>query len=113
MIITMQGNWIVRVKSKNAAFPQRFIISGASSGNGTYNGVTTTSPVSVTGSQWTIAIQHNPGTGFQLSDSKLIFPHQVGSNYEFDIQSNDSGADTDFDDLILTCSRPATPNDFI
>ncbi|MEP6900218.1 MAG: hypothetical protein ABJA66_00630 [Actinomycetota bacterium] len=113
MIITMQGNWTVRVKSKNAAFPQRFIISGATSGNGTYNGVTTTPAVSVTGSQWTIAIQHNPGTGFQLSDSKLKFPQQIGTNYVFDIQSNDSGADVDFDDLVLACSQPATPNDFI
>lgn len=109
----MQGNWTVRVKSKNAAFPQRFIISGATSGNGTYNGVTTTPAVSVTGSQWTIAIQHNPGNGFQLSDSKLKFPQQVGVNYAFDIQSNDSGADEDFDDLILTCSTPTSPNKFL
>ena len=113
MIITMQGNWTVRVKTRSADFPQRFIISGATSGNGTYNGVTTTPAVSVTGSHWTIAIQHNPGTGFQLSDSKIIFPQQVGGNYEFDIQSNDSGADEDFNDLILTCSTPAAPNDFI
>ncbi|HEY0462399.1 MAG TPA: hypothetical protein VGC97_24915 [Pyrinomonadaceae bacterium] len=113
MIITMQGNWTVRVKSKNAAFPQRFIVSGAASGNGTYNGVTGAPAVFVTGSQWTIAIQHNPGTGFQLSDAKLTFPQQVGLNYQFDVQSNDSGADQDFDDLILTCSRFASPNDFI
>ncbi len=113
MIITMQGNWTVRVKSRNADFPQRFIISGATSGNGTYNGVTATAAVAVTGTQWTIAIQHNPGSGFQLSDSKLKFPQQIGLNYVFDIQSNDSGADEDFDDLVLSCSRPATPNDFI
>src|SRR5262245_35353811 len=99
MIITMQGNWTVRVKSKNAAFPQRFIISGATTGNGTFNGAVATPAVPVTGNQWTIAIQHNPGTGFQLSDSKLVFPQLVGGNYQFDIQSNDSGADEDFDDL--------------
>jgi hypothetical protein len=113
MMITMQGNWTVRVKARNADFPQRFIISGATSGNGTYNGVTATAAVPVTGTQWTIAIQHNPGTGFQLSDSKIIFPQQVGGNYEFDIQSNDSGSDEDFNDLILTCSTPAAPNNFI
>lgn len=113
MIISMQGNWTVGVKAKNAGFPQRFIISGAATGNGTYNGVTTTPAVAVTGTQWTIAIQHNPGTGFQLSDSKLKFPQQIGGNYEFDIQSNDSGSDEDYDDLILTCSRPAAANDFI
>jgi hypothetical protein len=114
MIITMQGNWNVRVKAKNAAFPQRFVISGATSGNGTYVvGAAPTPAPDVTGSQWTIAIQHNPGGGFQLSDAKLKFPVQVGGNYQFDIESNDTGADQDFDDLILTCSRPATPNDFI
>jgi hypothetical protein len=113
MMITMQGNWTVRVKARNADFPQRFIISGAASGNGTYNGVTATPAVSVTGTQWTIAIQHNPGTGFQLSDSKIIFPQQVGGNYEFDIQSNDTGSDEDFNDLILTCATPAAPNNFI
>lgn len=113
MIVTMQGNWTVRVKSRNAGFPQRFVISGAATGNGTYNGVTTTPAVSVTGSQWTIAIQHNPGNGFQLSDSKIKFPQQVGVNYQFDIQSNDSGADEDFDDLILTCSTPSSPNKFL
>ena len=113
MIITMQGNWTVRVKARNADFPQRFIISGATTGNGTYNGVTATAAVPVTGSNWTIAIQHNPGTGFQLSDSKIVFPQQIGGNYEFDIQSNDSGTDEDFNDLILTCSTPASPNVFI
>jgi hypothetical protein len=113
MLITMQGNWTVRVKEKSAAFPQRFIISGAATGNGTYNGVTATPPVSVTGSQWTIAIQNDPGSGFQLSDCKIKFPHQVGSNFEFDIQSNDAGGDADFNDLILTCSTFADVNEFL
>lgn len=112
MIISMQGNWTVRVKSKNAAFNQRFIISGATSGNGQHAGTVGTS-VAVTGTQWTIAIQNDPGTGFQLSDTQLTFPHLVGGNYQFDIRSNDAGADKDFDDLILTCSTPATINDFI
>ena len=47
MAITMQGNWTVSVKSKDAAFPQRFLISGAVSGNGTYDGKTSTPPVFV------------------------------------------------------------------
>ena len=112
MIISMQGNWTVRVKSKEAAFPQRFVISGAASGNGTHAG-TVGQTAAVTGTQWSIAIQNNPGTGFQLSDTMITFPHQVGGNYEFDIRSNDAGGDQDFNDLILTCSTPATINDFI
>src|SRR4051794_14026500 len=103
MIISMQGNWTVTVKAKNAAFPQRFVISGATSGNGPHPGTPGTS-VAVTGSQWTIAVQNAPGTGVQLSDTLLKFPRKVGTRYEFDIQSNDAGGDADFDDLTLTCS---------
>jgi hypothetical protein len=113
MIISMQGNWTVAVKSKNASFPQRFVVQGALFGNGVHNG-TPGNSVFVFGKQWSIAIQHDPGTGWQSSDSKITFPHKISGNYEFDIQSNDSGgSDQDFNDLILTCSTPETINDFI
>jgi hypothetical protein len=113
MIISMQGNWTVAVKSKNASFPQRFVVQGALFGNGVHNG-TPGNSVFVFGKQWSISIQHDPGTGWQSSDSKITFPQKISGNYEFDIQSNDSGAgDQDFNDLILTCSTPETINDFI
>lgn len=112
MIISMQGNWTVAVKSKNAAFQQRFMVQGATSGNGVHNGTVGTS-VNVTGTQWSIAIQHNPGTGWVTSDTQLKFPQKQGGNYVFDIHSNDEGNDTDFNDLILTCSTPVSINDFI
>jgi hypothetical protein len=113
MVITMQGNWTVAVKSKSAAFPQRFIIAGANSGNGTYNGVTTTPAVNVIGDQWTIAIQNDDGTGFQLSDTRIKFPVKTGNVVKFDIESNDAGADTDFNDLILTCTSVFSESDFL
>lgn len=112
MIISMQGNWKVTVKSKNAAYQQRFVVQGATSGSGVHPGTPGTS-VNVSGSQWSIAIQNDPGTGWQTSDTKLKFPHKAGANYEFDIWSNDAGGDSDFNDLILTCSTPANINDFI
>lgn len=112
MIISMQGNWTVRVKSKSAAYSQQFIISGAISGNGVHAGTVGTS-VNVTGDQWTVAIQNNPGGGYQLSDTKIQFPHKVGDNYEFEIWSNDAGSDKDFNDLILACATPENINDFI
>lgn len=108
----MQGNWTVTVKSKNAAFPQRFVVQGAAAGNGVHSGTPGTS-VNVTGTQWSISIQNDPGTGWQASQTKLQWPHKVGSNYEFDIKSNDAGGDTDFNDLILTCSTPASINTFM
>jgi len=112
MIISMQGDWTVRVKAKNAAYSQRFVINGATSGNGTHSGTVGTS-INVTGDQWTIAIQNNPGGGYQLSDTKIKFPHQIGSNYDFEIWSNDAGGDEDFNDLILACSTPVNINDFL
>src|SRR6185295_9736339 len=83
MAIPMQGSWTVSVKAKNADFPQRFIIAGADSGNGTYAGALSTSPVLVTGAHWRIQIQNDPGGG------------------------------EDFNDLILTCSTPVTATDFV
>lgn len=112
MIISMQGDWTVSVKSKSAAYSQRFVVQGAHTGNGVHSGTVGTS-VDVTGDQWTIAIQNNPGSGYQLSDTQIKFPRAIGGNYKFDIRSNDAGGDQDFNDLILTCSTPVNINDFI
>ncbi|HEU4389501.1 MAG TPA: hypothetical protein VFV34_16980, partial [Blastocatellia bacterium] len=119
MTIKMQGSWTVQVKSKNAAFPQRFLIDGADSINGasishqTFPGTPTTPPVEVDGNNWTITIQNDPGTGFQDSDDRIKFPAIAGLQYQFDIESNDAGADQDFNDLILRCRTPRTPIDFV
>lgn len=112
MVISMQGNWTVTVKAKHASYQQRFIVQGAATGNGTYTGTNGTT-ANVTGTQWSIAIQSKPASGWQLSETQLKFPKEIGGNYEFEIWSNDAGADSDFNDLILTCSTPANINDFI
>src|SRR5215813_11590390 len=113
MAIPMQGSWTVSVKSKSADFPQRFIIAGADSGNGTYNGAVSTPPVLITGANWRIQIQNDPGGGFLDSQEQIKFPTVSGLQYRFDIESNDAGGDADFNDLILTCSTPVTSTEFI
>lgn len=113
MFISMQGNWSISVKSKNAAFPQCFKVIGASSGNGTYNGVVGAPPVNVTGNHWLIAIQNDPGSGFRQSDTRIKFPTISGGMFRFDIESNDAGADQDFNDLVLTCSSAASVSDYM
>lgn len=113
MIISMQGNWTVTVTTKNAAFGQRFIVQGAVSGAGTHNGTVGTS-INVQGSNWSIAVQNDPGGGNWLtSATQITTPVLSGGVYRFNIRSNDAGSDVDFDDLILTCSRPENINDFI
>jgi hypothetical protein len=113
MLISMHGNWTISVKSKEAAYPQRFVISGAASGNGTHDVTATTPPVAVTGSQWSLAILNDPGNGFRLSDTRIKFPAIVGGNFVFDIESNDAGGDKDFNDLVLTCTSPASVSDYM
>lgn len=109
----MQGSWTVSVQSKeHGSTPQQFIIAGADTGNGTYIGATSTPPVQVTGAAWSIDVQHNPNSGFVESFSQITFPINNGSEYSFDIQSNDD-EDPVFDDLILTCTTPVTQNDFV
>lgn len=113
MAITMQGSWTVSVKAKNAAFAQRFVIAGATSGNGTYAGAVATPPVLVTGAAWSVTVQNNPGTGWVDSGDQIRFPTVSGGQVRFDIETNDAGGDEDFDDLILTCSMPQTATDFV
>ncbi len=114
MAINMQGSWTVRVKSKSAAFAQRFVISGASSGNGTYAGNTGTPAVAVTGSAWAITIENDQGSGHWVASKDVItFPAVSGPNVQFDIRSDDAGGDLDFNDLVLTCSTAHTLEDFI
>jgi len=114
MSIAMQGSWTVSVKFREAfSSNQRFIIAGASSGNGVYDGKTTTPAVFVTGDAWSITVQHDPGTGFVDSFDQITFPTRSGGNYQFDIQANDDDVDPIFDDLILTCSTPITFEDFV
>ena len=115
MAIRMQGTWTVSIKSKQAAYDQRYIVEGADSGNGTYQYVNNNEPppVLVTGSDWTIRVEHDPGSGWLDSDDRITFPTYSNFQNHFDIQTNDTGADSDFNDLILTCSMPASATDFL
>lgn len=117
MAITMQGNWTVQVKSKSAAFQQRFIIQGSSNGkDGVYAGATSTSPVQVNGAQWTIQIQHKPsgkGAAWQASAMRLGTPARSGGQILLDIFSNDSGSDSDYNDLVLTSSMTESASEYV
>jgi len=70
-------------------------------------------PVHVTGALWTISLQHDSGAGFQQSDARLKFPVLQLGNYKFDIEGNDDKSFVDFDDLVLTCSTPASFSDYL
>lgn len=113
MLISMQGNWTIHVTEKSATFPQRFIVNGAATGNGTYDGTVGAADVHVTGDQWSISILNDAGTGYRLSDTRIKFPVLLGGNFVFNIESNDAGSDKDFNDLVLTCTSPASVFDYM
>lgn len=118
MAIGLQGIWNVSVKAKHAAWPQRFIIEGSENGrDGTYVGDTSTTDVLVDGAQWGVTLQNNPTGPITWRDSRARLANfRVESGFfRADIQSDDSGghADEDFNDLVLTISKPLSDSEWI
>jgi hypothetical protein len=114
MAITMQGAWTLSVTTNTAAFPQRFVIQGSDAADGAYDG-TVGNTVHVTGAQWSVSVQHNPAgpVSWTPSAERMTTPTLAGGQVRFDIRSNDSGGDQDYDDLILRCSTPMSESEFV
>ena len=114
MAITMQGAWTVTVKSKSAAFAQRFVVSRPGSPDIIVDGVPGNS-VFVNAPQWSINVQSRAGSGQPWLDSaqRITFPTISGGLLKFDINTNDTGGDKDYDDLVLTCSLPVSASEFV
>lgn len=109
MPISIQGNWTLTcIYKQGPALPQRFIISGATQGNGTYPGVEGSS-ISVIGNNWQVNIQANDNyeSNGPWYDSDLVktSTQAVGNQYIFQINSEDFLQDGIID-LILECSQP-------
>jgi hypothetical protein len=117
MTIGMQGLWTVSVKSKSAAWPQRFRIEGSTNGvDGIYD--ETSLPIAVTGPQWGITVEHNPPgpVSWRQSRHRLANSHTSGGQFLFDIETDDFGTgigDEDFNDLILTCAMAMSGSEYV
>lgn len=115
MAITMQGAWTVTVKSKNAAFAQRVVVSRSGQPDLIVAG-TTGNAVFVNAPQWSVNVQHQAGAGQPWIDSaqRITSPSVSGGLLRFDIDSDDGGgSDKDYDDLIVTCSMPLSASEFV
>jgi hypothetical protein len=111
LAITIQGNWKVQISSvQPGALPQRFIITGASSGNGTYD-ESLTLPIQVTGNTWQIEIQaadnYDPPFNWINSSLRTTPTQIVNGEYVYFIESEDLVQDNTWNDLILKLSQPA------
>lgn len=111
----MQGSWNIEVKSKSAAFKQRFIINGSDSADGIYEGKVGTPTIFVTGAQWSITVEHNPKgpTPWTPSADRLGTPYHSGGKIKFNIFTNDTGLDQDYNDLVLTCWISENDSEFV
>ena len=80
MAVTIQGDWSVKVTLKNAAFDQRFIVSGSIVSDGVYPGTIGTR-IQAGGANWMIRIQNrasasNPWVDFDMNSVRR---RRVGS----------------------------------
>jgi hypothetical protein len=114
----MGGRWHLRVERKNARFGQRFVVSGAAAGNGTYGdtiGLTT----AVDGPSWTIEFQWNNGQDAEWHSSrckKLTAAFDFASGLVVRIGADDNYphlADNDYDDLVLHCDEESELKGFV
>lgn len=115
MSLAMQGTWTVAIKSKSAALPQRVSVSGAASGNFSHVVTASNDPFNqvVTGASWTITIESQNGAVWKPSVTRFKNPVLSGGLVRLDIESNDSGPDNDFNDLVITCTLPNSGSDFV
>lgn len=114
MPLSIQGSWSVQVVLKNAALDQRFIITGAITGNGIYSGELGVGPIQVTGNNWMINVQADgianglPGTWID-SELRKTNTQVIGNNYVFEVESEDYIQDYNWTDLVLRFTQPIPP----
>lgn len=106
MPTSIQGNWTITVETHNpSALPQRFIVTGAISGNGTYSGNVGDPPVFVVGNLWQVNIQ--AASDYESNppwiNSDIIKTQTTTQNgqYVFYLNSEDYIQDNSYDDLVL------------
>lgn len=115
MTINMQGAWTITVSARNAAFPQRFRVAGATVGDGVYDGTVGFS-VAVNGPAWGVTIESAPAGPASWAPSSVRlanFRSEPDGTFRFQLTSNDPGADQDFDDLVLECSMPLSASEHV
>jgi hypothetical protein len=114
MAVTMQGAWTVTVAAKHAAFAQRVVVSQAGHADIIVSGVVGHS-VFVNAAQWSVNVQSQSAANQPWRDSaqRITSPAVSGGLLNFNINTDDSGGDKDYNDLVLTCSMPLSASEFV
>ena len=93
------GHWVVHAHTKNAAYNQRFIVSGAKSGNGTYVNKGAKAQVK-SDAPWMLNIQNDKGSKKRKWHNSVLKLSKK-SEKEFQLNSED-WTDNDFEDFVLS-----------
>ena len=105
------GTWLIDVIAKDAAFSQRYVITGSDGVDGAYPADTTTPQLQVSGAEWTLTMEwnDNAGSGWQPSRvrrSPVNFTVEAGLVLVLGVDDNSiQFADEDFNDVQLRCQN--------
>jgi len=109
MAIIMHGSWTLRTSAQDSAVAQRFVVSGAETGNGSHE-ASAGAAVFVTGRQWSVRLQYRPaGQAWRDATPRIGYPWIASGLLRLEIHAGgDDGAD-----LVLSCTLPASADDTI
>jgi hypothetical protein len=101
------GPWSVEVASLETAYAQRFMISGALTGDGLYPAATGFR-VDVSGEAWILQLEwnDNAGSGWQLSDVRRSAEYTIREGLTVTLGADDNidaVRDYDYNDVVLVC----------
>ena len=108
---TFYGTWLIDVVSKDAAYSQRYIVSGSDRSDGAYPGDVTSPRLQVSGAEWTLTLDWNDNASSGWQTSRVIrrsttFDVDNGLVVVLGIDDNwPANADNDFDDLVIRCQN--------
>ncbi|MET8030939.1 hypothetical protein [Streptomyces avermitilis] len=108
MTQTFHGAWFVQVVSRESAFDQRLVISGADSGDGLYEG-TPGVTAQVSGDRWTLALEWNDNvaSGWQPSGVRKSAAYTIQDGLVITLGADDNVEpvrDLDYNDVVVTCT---------
>lgn len=111
MAETFYGAWLIDVVGKDAAFGQRYVVSGSDRADGAYLADIGSPRIQVSGAEWTLALEWNNNVGSGWQPSRVIrqsvtFDINAGLIVVLGVDDNAlEYADNDFNDLIIRCQN--------
>ena len=108
MTQTFYGEWFVQVVSRDAAFGQRFVVSGSDATDGAYDGITGVS-TPVSGDTWTLELEwnDNAGAGWQPSGVRKSAEYTIQGGLVVTLGADDNVEalrDFDYNDVVVSCT---------